>query len=509
MNVDQFFLNISPGVSSVSVPVTSSNTAVGTITTSPLVFSSGQNSQSTTFQPATAGTSNINIGTPTGFTTAAQYEQITATVSSPAISLNNVTTGVHLQSGTAIYLPVTPPSPVTVTVTTSAPGVATLSNSLTTAGVTTLTFTNVTSTYVGTIYVQGQSVGSATITESAPGYTTGTSTATVDPSGFVYYGTPNISTTTFSSASTITVYTATLNPGSLTVQNFSLPLNPGVGPVTVPVVDSNSTVGTLASSALVFNTGDIYQQTTFTPVSAGTANLTLGVPAGFSTPSQYTQITATVTAPQISLGNTTTGVNLETSLGIYLPVSPPNAVTVTVTSNGPLISTISNSGTVVGGTTLVFPNITGTYVGTIYVQGASLGSTTITVSAPGYTNGNGTVLVNPSGFTFYGNPTFTTSATSGPTSLTVYPTVLNPGTLTAEYIGQQLSPTAGTVDVTVTSSNTAVGTITNSPLMFMPGASNLNASFQPVATGTTNINIQTPTGFSAPSQYTQATGTVQ
>jgi hypothetical protein len=501
MNVDNFFLPLSPGVAAVSVPVTSSNTTVGTITTSPLVFHPGDTGQTTTFQPSASGTSNLTIGTPSGYTASAQYEQITATVSSPAISVSNVTTGVHLQYGIGIYLPVTPPTPVTVTVTVSAPGVATLSNSLTATGVTTLTFTNVSSTYVGTIYVQGQSVGSATITESAPGYTTGTSTATVDPSGFVYYGTPNISTTTFSSASTITVYAAVLNPSSLTVQNFQLPLNPGVGPVTVPVVNSNPTVGTLASSALVFNTGDSYQQTTFTPVSAGTANLTLGVPMGFSTPAQYTQITATVTAPAISVGNTTTGVNLETTLGIYLPVSPPNAVTVTVTSNGPLISTISNSGTVVGGTTLTFPNITGTYVGTIYVQGASLGSTTITVSAPGYTNGNGTVLVNPSGFTFYGSPSFTISTAYGPYGVAVYPTVLNPGTLTADIIGQQLSPVAGTVSVPVTSSNTGVGTITNSPLAFMPGAS--------YVTGTSTITIQTPTGFSAPSQYTQATGTVQ
>ena len=509
LNVDQFFLPVSPGVAPISVPITSSSTAVGTITKSPVIFNPGDTGQSTTFQPVSAGTSNLTLGTPAGYTTPAQYQQIVATVTAPAISVGNYTTGVHLQYGINITLPVTPPTPVDVTVTISAPAVATISNSLTTAGVTTLTFKAVTSAFVGTIYLQGQSVGTATLTQTAAGYTTGSGTMTVAPSGFAYYGTPNISTTTFSSPSTITVYTAVLNPGSLTIQNFQLPLNPGVGPVTVPVVDSNLPVGTLSSSALVFNTGDSYQQTAFTPVSAGSANITLGTPAGFSTPSQYEQITATVTAPSISVDNVTTGLNLEQALGIYLPVAPPNPVTVTVTSNGPLISTISSSGTVVGGSTLVFPNVTSTSVGTIYIQGASIGATTVTVSAPGYTNGNSTVTIYPSGFTYYGSPTFTTSATSSPSNLTVFPTVLNPGSLTAYAIGAQLSPTAGTVSVPVTSSNTATGTVTNSPLQFTAGMSSANVVFQPAATGSVILTIQTPTGFSTPSQYTQATGTVQ
>ena len=343
---------------------------------------------------------------------------------------------------------------------------------------------------------------------SAPGYTTGTSNLTVNPSGFAFYGVPNINTTTFSSPTTITVYTAVLDPSSLGVQTFQLALNPGVT-ATVPVVNSAPSVGTLASSALVFHTGDGYQQTTFTPVSAGSSTLTLGKPAGFTTPSQYQQITATVSAPAISVNDTVTGLNLETGLGIYLPVAPPNPVTVTVTSNGPLISTISNSASSVGSNTLVFTNVTSTYVGTIYVQGAGIGATTVTVSAPGYTNGDANITVYPSGFTFYGTPNFTTGTSSGPTTLTVYPTVLNPGSLTAYSIGQQVSPSVAPVGVPITSSNTAVGTIATSPILFPAGASSGQTTFQPAGTGNSTITIQTPSGFSTPSQYTQITGTVQ
>ena len=84
--------------------------------------------------------------------------------------------------------------------------------------------------------------------------------------------------------------------------------------------------------------------------------LSLGTPVGFSTPSQtqYQQIVATVTAPQISVNNITTGLNLEGNINVYLPVAPPGPVDVVVTSNGPAIATISSDGKVVGGTVLTF-----------------------------------------------------------------------------------------------------------------------------------------------------------
>jgi hypothetical protein len=285
-------------------------------------------------------------------------------------------------------------------------------------------------------------------------------------------------------------------------------LNPGLAQVKVPIASSNLTVGTLAASSIVFNPGDLNDSTTFQPVAAGMSNITLGTPAGFSTPSQYQQITATVTAPTITVNDSTTGANLETTLGIYLPVAPPNPVTVTVTSNGPAIATISNSGTVVGGTTLTFTNVTSTSVGTIYVQGQTVGSTTITVSAPGYTNGIGNVTVGPAGFAFDGDASFMTNTNSAPTQLTIYPYELTPGTLTLVGYPLQVNPGLGTVGVTMTSSDTGVGTVTTSPIVFNPGDSSDSTTFQPVGAGMSNISIGTPAGFSTPSQYQQITATV-
>ena len=268
-------------------------------------------------------------------------------------------------------------------------------------------------------------------------------------------------------------------------------------------------VGTITTSPVVFHAGDSSDSTTFQPISAGMSNLTLGTPAGFSTPSQYQQITATVTAPAITVNNTTTGAILETPLSIYLPVAPPNAVIVTVTSNGPAIATLSNSGTVVGGSTLTFTNVTSTFVGTIYVQGQTVGTTTMTVSAPGYTNGIANITVYPSGFAFNGDASFTTTTSQAPTTLTLYPFALTPGTLTILSFGLQVNPGVGPISIPITSSDLAVGTITTSPIIFNAGDSSDSTTFQPVGVGTSTISIGTPAGFSTPSQYQQITATVQ
>lgn len=506
-----FYWSISPGVGPVTVPITDSDTSVGTISPTSVVFNTNDTNQVFNFQPVAAGTANLTIGAVTGFTTPSNYQRAVATVTAPAITVGSPTTGVHLQAALGIGLPVAPPSGRTVTITSSAPGVVTLSKDNVTAGTSSLTFNNVTSTYVGNIYVQGQSAGTATLTVSAPGYASGTSTVTVAPSGFAFYGnSATFTTTTFSAANSLTVYTVLLDSSSSPNSFGYYPLNPGVGPVNLALTDSDTSVGTLSANTLIFNTNDGSQSFTFKPVSAGTANLAIAAtPTGFSTPSNYTSGVATVTAPVISVGSPITGLNLETALSITLPQPPPNPVTVTVTSNGPLIAVLSNGTTVTGSGSLTFANVSTQNVGTIYVQGVSVGSTTLKVSAPGYTDGDGTITVYESGFTFYGNPSFTTSVSNGNYQNTVYPVLLTAGTHTvSSFFTQYVAPSAGTVNVTATSSDTAVGTVT-SPVAFAPGASSANLVFTPLSTGTSTLTLRTPTGFTAPSQYTTATATVQ
>ena len=508
-------LLVSPSAGTVNVPVTSSNTKVGTITTSPLSFTPGVTTGLTTyFQPATAGTTNLTVGTPAGFTAPNADITSVATVTAPSRALsfgNAVTTGAKLESSSAVYLSATPTGPVNVTVTSANPAFATISNAAGTVGTTSTTFTGVTGTYVGTVYVQGQAQGSTTLTATATDYTSATDNVTVDPAGFTYsyYNYLSQNPTTFSGAQGINVYSQALDPTSFNVINYPLNLNPNVGPISVDVISSAPAVGTITTSPVMIQPNSDQASTSFKPVSAGNSNVTLGTPAGFSTPTNDNVIAFTVTAPQIQVNNVETGLKLESAMYISLPQTPPNAVDVTVTSNGPQIAIISTDGTVVGGTTVVFKGVTSGNVGYIYIQGKSIGGTTFTVSAPGYLNGTANITVDPSGFVFYYPSPFTTNATSGPTTLNVYPASLTSGTNTLITLGLGLAPGYGNVSVPVTSSDTSVGTITTSPVVFMPGATSEPTSFQPVATGMTNVTVGTPTGFTPPSQYTQYQVTVQ
>lgn len=505
---------LSPGVGPVSIPVTSTAANVGTITTSPIVFNAGDSSQSTGFNPVGSGTSTIALGTtPAGFSKPTTYQSFTATVTAPSLSFyyTTETSGVNLIVGNNGYLPVAPPSGETVTITSSNPAVAVLSKDTATVGVATLTYPGVTNAgYQTSFYIQGKTTGTTTLTISAPGYNSATATITVNKSGFIFSGYGGgLSTTTFSAPTGVAIYPAILNPDSSYYTTAQL--SPGVASVSVPVVSSNTVVGTISGSPVVFNAGDSGKSVSFQPTSAGTTTVSLVEPiAGYTTSTNYTSFTATVTAPALSFyyGNTTTGAKLQNTNNVYLPVAPPNPITVTVTANGATIATVSKDGTVVGGTSITFTNVTTSgYLPAFYIQGQATGSTTITASAPGYTNAISDITVNPSGFAFSGDQSFTTSVTSGQRSLTVYSFSLVPGTLTLQ--GNYALNPGLSENVAVTSSNTAVGTITGSPLVFAPTDYQHAVNFQPVATGTSTITVVPPAGFSTPSQGQQITATVQ
>ena len=440
------------------------------------------------------------------------------------------TIGQFMQSSINVSLATTPTAPITVTVTSGTPGAVLLSKTGTTAATalngTTLTFTNVTTTSVGTIYVQGQSLGagasgSSIITAMASaGYANGTGTVSVMPTGFVFNPSqPSFTTTTLSNPTSLTLQPAILTAGLAYSSGGTL--TPGIGPFNVPVAIpvANAGIGTV-TSPVVFNGGDTSDTTSFQPVGAGTTPISItGQPALFSTPTKYQSVTATVTAPTITVGSATIGQFMQGTISVSLQTAPKTPITVIVTSGTPgavlLSMTGTTAATALNGTSLTFNNVTSTSVGTIYVQGQSLGagatgSSTITVTAPGYTNGTGTVSVMPTGFVFNpSQPTFTTTTLSNPTNVTLQPAILNPSTL-AYAGGATLTPGIGpfNVPVAIPVANAGIGTVT-SPVVFNGGDSSDITSFQPGGAGTTPINITgQPTDFSTPSNYQSVTATV-
>jgi hypothetical protein len=283
------------------------------------------------------------------------------------------------------------------------------------------------------------------------------------------------------------------------------------GPVNVGVTSSNTTVGTIVNSPAVFNPNDSSKSVQFDPASAGTSTLSVVPPAGFTTPSNLQQLTATVTAPNIgfSLGTSTQiGLDLQVSSQINLALAPPSARDVTVTSNNPAVATITTNPLVEGGPTLTFPGISGTVAGTIYIQGRSLGTTTITVQAPGYNDATLNVTIHPSGFAFQsGTANFSVTAGALNRTIGVQTWRLDPTTL-AVAANQALRGGYGSVNLAVTSSNTTVGTIVNSPAVFGANDASKNVQFDPAAAGTSTIRVVQPAGFTTPLNLQQITATV-
>ncbi len=190
----------------------------------------------------------------------------------------------------------------------------------------------------------------------------------------------------------------------------------------------------------------------------------------------------------------------------------------TITVADPTKAVLSTSATVAGSASIVFNIAAGSSsVPTFFVQalGGSTpdgsGSETVqyTASAPGYNSETSTITLNPSGFIINSPGSFSTTVGAANTTLTIVPARLDPFFLNYQAT-QQLRPGIGPVNVTVTSGNTAVGTITVSPVVFNGADSpnSMTTAFDPLAAGTSVIVVQGPAGFQTASNNNHITATV-
>ncbi len=213
----------------------------------------------------------------------------------------------------------------TVTLTSSNTGKLLVSTSPTAVGSGTITVPVAAgSQYGSSFYIQTLSnTGTATLTETTPGYNPSTMTVTFTPSGFIVQS--DTTTTTFSPASPVYVTFVQLDPSTADYTQ-TLTLRPGASPVTVGLSNSNTAVGTLGSSSIVFNPNNSQLQTTFTPTGTASGVATIGfssTPSGYSTPGNYKTAVFTVNAPAINVVAATIGKNLQTTTYGYLAQPAP------------------------------------------------------------------------------------------------------------------------------------------------------------------------------------------
>jgi hypothetical protein len=266
------------------VTVTSANTAVGTIIGSPAVITGANNSANVQFQAATSGTTALTAVTPAGYTTPAQFATINATVGQPKIVIDSGNTiGKNLERpGTIILLGAAAPAnglAVHLTVTT---GLVSLSTTGTDAGFNSIDVTIPAGQSSGTYFMYGLAVsGSATITATASGYTTGTGTETLTPSGIVVAGPLGVGFTTFntplaSGDPTLSISTAQLDTMGNFVQTQALA---GSVPLTLSLTNTDATVGTVPATVPI-TPGTDTSTVQFHPLKVGTNTIGVVQPAG-------------------------------------------------------------------------------------------------------------------------------------------------------------------------------------------------------------------------------------
>ena len=267
-----------------SVTVTSSNTGVGTIIGSPGVITGANNSAIVQFQGTSAGTTTLTAVTPAGYTTPAQFATLNVTVGQPRLVIDSGNTiGKNLQrSGTIILLGAAAPTNGLVVHLAVTSGLVSLSTTGTDAGFNSINVTIPSGQSSGTYFMYGLDVtGSATITATAPGYTTGTGTETLTPSGIVVYGPQGVGLTTFntplaSGNQTLSVSTAQLDSLGNFVQTQSLA---GTASLTVTLTNTDATVGTVPATVAI-TPGTDTSSVTFHPLKVGTTTIGVVQPAG-------------------------------------------------------------------------------------------------------------------------------------------------------------------------------------------------------------------------------------
>ena len=500
------FVQLQPlrGGTSVAVTVNSSNTSVGTISSSPLTFNGGDQNAATTFNAVSTGSVTLTAVVPAGFNLpAAGANTQTVAVNPVGLVPPAVTVGQGLEATTFVTLNgAAPGGGVSVTISSNDPSKLLFSNTPTGIGMATI---NVMVpgglSRTADFYAYGlASTGTPTYNATAAGFGSATGTVTLAPSGFVIQGpgplgTPSFLTTTGAPTTAINVLSARLDAATHNVVDTQAVA--GGTSVNVNVTSSLTSVGTITTSPVTISGGFILGTTQFQPATAGSTTLSVVTPAGFTASAQYASIVANVITPGIGVppdGTVFIGQKLQQQLSFSLgQLAPAGGVTVTLTSNDTSKLLLSKTASAAGTSQITINVAAGTNSGSYYVQSLGIsGSPTYVATAPGYAMRTGSVTLTPSAPVIspplgLGTPFFNTTVAAGPSPFTVSMAQLNPD-LTVSQIEQVAAGQSFTV--TVNNTNAAVGTIAAS--VTIPGGSDsVNTNFTPKSAGGTTVSVTT------------------
>ena len=410
---------------------------------------------------------------------------------------------------------------VTVRITSSDPNVLLVSRNATTAGAAFVDVPVANAQTDATYYIHGVegARGAVTLTATAPGFAQAQGTATVGETALQLIGLP-ATTTSLTTDTPFYVYVGVLNTAG-NIAAFQA-IRAGAPSVTITVSHTNAAAAQLTTTAgsgqtrtVTIAAGQTNSPTSvatggvaFDPIAAGstTVNATAG---GFRA---ATGVAVQATSPGITLFSLPALVGAGLMEGTYtarLGATAHGGVTVRITSSDPNVLLVSRNATTVGAAFVDILVANGQTDATYYIHGVegTRGAVTLTATAPGFTQAQGTATVGETALQLIGLPATTTSLTTD-TPFYVYVGVLNTAGNIAAF--QAIRTGAQSVTITVSHTNTTVARLTtaagsgqtrtvtiaagqtNSPTSVATGG----VAFDPIAAGSTTVNA-TAGGFRA------------
>ena len=487
----------------VNVPIISTVTTIGTVSSGTVPMSGGSDNATTQFTAGTTntGVTNVSVGPvpPVSlFTQPSAGASLTVTVGAGGLVPFTGTIGKNLQKVVSVGRLGSTLNSAVVTV--HSQDATKLKFSATTTGATSdtiqVTIPSGQSTTPDFYADAFDSSGPVAYTVSSPAYGSMDATVALAPSGFSVTA-PSTMTVSPPNA-TVTVSTAWLDGTGSPAELQAVAS--GVS-ISVAVASNNSSVGNVTVSPITIGSGSFGATTEFQAVGTGTAQITASA-GGYGSGS--VSITVTGSGNLIVCGDLTIGQFLQDSCYALLPggTAPSGGVHVTVQSNSPLV-TFSTTATGAGSASIGFDIPAGGNIAYFYVQSlGSSGSASYTATAPGYGSGTANVTMMPSGVVILG-PNFSPGpinvGVSGPPPvLTVYTAQLSASNSPATP--QSL---AGGAPLTVSLTNFPgkAGTVP-ATVIITPGTSSSDVLFTPSAVGSTTVSVVQPGGWTLPTTWT-------
>lgn len=305
------------GGMSIPVTITSSDPKIGATSDSQITFKGGEAAAGTDFAPAGVGQTTLTLKTPDGFTKATTLSSVTAIVELPGIGLTGeINLGKDLQVPSDILLG--EPAPVgglKVTLTSSDPTKLLIARNGEEVGSGSIVVDIPAGGIRGTYFLQGTGdSGAVTHSATAPGYRVRTAPITLAPSGimvvFAPYGPPDEAeflrhkltrdprpftvSVNEKKKTQLALWPVYLDPKTLRGADITAQrLRPGVS-VTVALETSDPEVGKTPQEVTMASAAE-WTMVDFLPVKAGKTTISVKTPKGFTTPSNATTVTATVT----------------------------------------------------------------------------------------------------------------------------------------------------------------------------------------------------------------------